>query len=79
MFRQFIFCFLLALPMSPALALDQEAERFVRLALELGLHDQHYVDAYIGPPEWRESAEAARRDARAVAADIGGLLARLEA
>jgi len=37
--------------------LDPIAERYVRLALALGEHDDDYVDAYVGPAEWRERAE----------------------
>lgn len=38
--------------------LDPLAERYVKLALALGEHDEYYVDAYFGPPEWREQAAA---------------------
>ena len=38
-----------------AFALDQEAERYVRLALELGEYDPDYVDAYLGPSELAEA------------------------
>jgi len=37
--------------------LDNIAERYVKLVLALGKHDQHYVDAYSGPPEWRAEVE----------------------
>ena len=30
------------------------SERYVKLILALGEHDADYVDAYYGPPEWRE-------------------------
>jgi hypothetical protein len=34
------------------------SERYVRLVLAIGRHDESYVDAYYGPPEWkREAAE----------------------
>jgi hypothetical protein len=36
------------------------AERYVRLVLALGQHDADYVDAYYGPAEWRQDAEAAK-------------------
>jgi hypothetical protein len=32
------------------------AESYVRLVLTVGRHDADYVDAYYGPPEWREAA-----------------------
>jgi hypothetical protein len=38
--------------------LNSVAERYVRLALALGEHDEDYVDAYFGPADWRESARA---------------------
>lgn len=39
------------------MGLDPIAEQYVRLALALGEHDGDYVDAYFGPPEWRELAQ----------------------
>lgn len=42
------------------LRMNALAERYVRLVLELGEHDADYVDAYYGPPAWREQARAAR-------------------
>ncbi|MBW2578210.1 MAG: hypothetical protein JRE38_09105 [Deltaproteobacteria bacterium] len=40
-------------------SLDAIAEAYVKLGLALGNHDPDYVDAYLGPPEWREEAEHA--------------------
>ncbi len=34
--------------------LNQIAEAYVKLVLAVGQHDDSYVDAYIGPTEWRE-------------------------
>ena len=34
------------------------SERYVQLVLAMGLHDPDYVDAYYGPPEWREEVKA---------------------
>ena len=34
------------------------AERYVKLVLALGQHDADYVDAYYGPPEWKQQAES---------------------
>ena len=33
------------------------AARYVKLVLALGEHDPDYVDAYYGPPEWRDAAK----------------------
>lgn len=40
---------------------DTLAQQYVRLVLAVGQHDPDYVDAYYGPPEWKE--EAARQKA----------------
>lgn len=41
---------------------DALANRYVKLVLAVGQHDPDYVDAYYGPAEWREEAEAERID-----------------
>ena len=46
----------LALLSPTSWALDDLAQRYVRLALEFGEYDTDYVDAYLGPEEWREEA-----------------------
>ncbi len=38
--------------------LNPFAEAYVRLALEIGTHEEGYIDAYYGPPEWKTEAEA---------------------
>jgi hypothetical protein len=38
------------------------AERYVKLVLAMGEHDADYVDAYYGPPEWREEAKGRTLD-----------------
>jgi len=38
-------------------ALAPAAEEYVALVLALGRHDPRVVDAYYGPPEWKEKAE----------------------
>ena len=53
--------------------LDQTAEKYVRLGLELGKFDKDYVDAYLGPKEWRDEANAQERDSVALAKDIDAL------
>jgi hypothetical protein len=37
--------------------MNTEAEAYVRLVLAMGQHDADYVDAYYGPPEWRDKTE----------------------
>ncbi len=41
--------------------LNALAETYVRLSLEIGTHEDGYIDAYYGPPEWKTEAEAAPR------------------
>ena len=35
------------------------AEAYVKLVLAVGKHDANYVDAFYGPAEWKQAAEAA--------------------
>ncbi len=51
------------------------SERYVRLVLAVGQHDADYVDAYYGPPVWRQQAEARKIPL----ADIVALASALEA
>jgi len=37
--------------------LDQMAEKYVKLVLEVGQYDSDFVDAYYGPEEWKPSTE----------------------
>jgi len=38
-------------------SVNKIAEAYVKLVLATGHHDPDYVDAYYGPPEWREQSE----------------------
>src|SRR4051794_28024070 len=35
---------------------NELAQQYVQLVLAVGRHDGDYVDAYYGPPEWKEEA-----------------------
>lgn len=59
--------------------LDALAERYVRLSLEIGTHEDGYIDAYYGPPEWKSEAEAAPRSIDALQLAADALRADLEA
>ena len=55
---------LLALPLvtgaaTPASDMNALADRHVKLVLAVGQHDDVFVDAYYGPPEWKSAAMAA--------------------
>ena len=43
------------------------AEQYVKLVLAVGEHDDGYVDAYYGPPEWREEVAAEQAQLEAIA------------
>ncbi|HJQ36276.1 MAG TPA: hypothetical protein VKB93_03970 [Thermoanaerobaculia bacterium] len=40
--------------------MNDAAIRYVKLVLAMGEHDADYVDAYYGPPEWREEVRTTR-------------------
>jgi hypothetical protein len=40
--------------------MNDAAIRYVKLVLAMGEHDSDYVDAYYGPPEWREEVRVTR-------------------
>jgi hypothetical protein len=44
----------------PSAAMNDIAERYVKLVLALGQHDRDYVDAYYGPAEWKQQAGSAK-------------------
>jgi hypothetical protein len=83
------FCLLLAALLVPLVAvsaarveapttLDALAERYVRLVLEIGEHDPDFVDAYYGPPRWREEARARKRSLDALDVEAGAIASQLE-
>jgi hypothetical protein len=59
--------------------MNAAAERYVRLVLELGKRDPDYVDAYYGPPEWRQEAEARARPIGEIRSDAVALAATVRA
>jgi hypothetical protein len=42
-----------------AARMNDAAKTYVNLVLAMGEHDADYVDAYYGPPEWREALAVA--------------------
>ena len=70
---------------SSDLMINAAAESYVNLVLAVGEHDSDYVDAYYGPPEWRErirshtpSVDEIRSQASRVLHDITALPAASE-
>lgn len=60
-------------------AIDAIAADYVRLSLEIGTHEDGYIDAYYGPADLRRAAEAAPRDKSALLAATRDLMTRLDA
>jgi len=54
-------------------------ESYVKLVLAVGQHDSDYVDAFYGPPEWKQQAETAKRPLPEIRAEAASLLAGLHA
>jgi hypothetical protein len=44
-------------PAAAVTSVNKIAEAYVKLVLAMGQHDPDYVDAYYGPPEWKEQSE----------------------
>ena len=60
-------------------ALHDVAESYVKLVLAVGIHDADYVDAYFGPPEWREHITANPVPLETIHVHAQGLLGNLHA
>jgi len=61
------------------MSINPIAEEYVKLVLALGLHDADYVDAYLGPDEWKAEAEERALSVAQVGARAGELRAELVA
>src|SRR5215468_12476087 len=71
-----------AMPASAAerrTTLDEAAQDYVHLALEIGAHEKGYVDAYFGPPQWRIEAEAHPRSISELKAEADRIQSTLSA
>jgi hypothetical protein len=58
-------------------AMDGVSEGYVKLVLAMGAHDPDYVDAYYGPPAWKDEAAAAKLGLDAIATRATTLSAEL--
>jgi hypothetical protein len=52
---------------------------YVTLLLEVGEHDEGYIDAYTGPAEWQAQAKARGRAISAIRQDLQALTSRIQA
>jgi hypothetical protein len=59
--------------------LDDAAQDYVHLVLEIGAHEKGFVDAYFGPPEWRIDAEAHPRSTSELKAEADRIQSTLSA
>jgi len=59
--------------------LDEAAQDYVHLVLEIGAHEKDFVDAYFGPPEWRVDAEAHPRNISELKAEADRIQSTLSA
>jgi hypothetical protein len=59
--------------------LNPLAEQYVRLSLEIGTHEDGYIDAYYGPPEWKTEAEASPRPIAELKTAVETLKAQVDA
>ncbi len=59
--------------------MQEIARKYVTLVLALGTHDKDYVDAYYGPAELKQQAEAAHPGLDAIGADAAALRQKLGA
>lgn len=62
-----------------AATIDPLAEQYVKLALALGEYDPDYIDAYVGPPEWRDTARASPQSLAAIASAAADAAAKVRA
>ncbi len=59
--------------------LDEAAQDYVHLVLEIGAHEKGYVDAYFGPPQWRVNAETHPRNISELKAEADRIQSALSA
>jgi hypothetical protein len=59
-------------------AMTAIARDYVKLALAVGEHDANYVDAYYGPPDWREQVKAEKASLDSVHARAARTAAQLD-
>jgi len=62
----------------PVDPLDSIAEQYTKLVLAVGQHDELYVDAYYGPPEWKPAGNAPKPPLASLRETAGKLIAAVE-
>lgn len=59
--------------------LDELATSYVKLSLRIGEHEDGYIDAYYGPPEWQAAAKGDKTPLPALRAEAASLTAAIKA
>ena len=62
----------------PPPTMDNLAEQYVRLVLDIGQHDADYVDAYYGPKEWQEAAQGVKPQLTALKDRAEAIIAKVK-
>lgn len=57
--------------------MNRIAERYVKLVLAVGQHDENYVDAYYGPETWKAEARSEKRSLDSIKQDVASLIEEL--
>jgi hypothetical protein len=57
--------------------MNRIAERYVKLVLAVGQHDENYVDAYYGPEAWQTEAKAEKRSLDSIKQNAASLIEQL--
>jgi hypothetical protein len=57
--------------------MNRIAERYVKLALAVGQHDENYIDAYYGPEAWQTEAKAKKKPLDSIKQEAGALIEQL--
>jgi hypothetical protein len=57
--------------------MNRIAERYVKLVLAVGQHDENYVDAYYGPEAWQAEAKSEKRPLDSIKQDAASLIEQL--
>jgi hypothetical protein len=61
----------------PLPEMNQIAERYVKLVLAVGQHDENYVDAYYGPEAWQAEAKTEKASLDTIKHDAASLVEQL--
>jgi hypothetical protein len=65
-------------PTAPTDPMQDIARRYVELVLSVGQHDDGYVDAYYGPPEWKTAAAARKASIATLQQEAAALRAEVQ-